>query len=753
MQKTIRCLLSIMLTLAFLTAISNSALPQSPLKGWLIESQQDWISAPFGYRRYKIKISANPPVPVKDAVEFKIVAKQQQNGRDHSITVTPITIKEGDTSAEVEVLVNQTNDSYDYKNLQLHIENDGDLNFDPNRDLISFVSDSAYGMASEGMPSILFISTAVTNQVTKQLRTKKSLVNVASTSVFSIDDKKFPAVEALYSLYPDVNGQPVGGSNAAKKNPTALDVMESPWLHAIDPANVPRNWLALTAVEIVVVSYEDLVQVAKSPIQMEAIRKWVAAGGTLVVNNASADYKQAPRIRALVDGQVSLSARQRSPWIVPGKQVNNLDKFVVLDSSVNYIYAGNQPDQRFTSKNELRDFRRDWQTIGKSDGLATAIDHAKCKFALYEYLLGRVVVVGDDMLAWNSDDWKHLLNASMLEGRTIRERFGSTKAAVPVDDFAIQGVGKPPVKEFQYLIGLFVLAIGPISYVVLKRKRRLQLLFLTVPAISLIACVSLVMYALLSDGFQNRGRMRSFTTIDHSRQRAVSFVRHSQYAGVQPDDYHFDNDEAVFNGRAWSSPRTVIRQHPTGVSVNGGDIRPRMPHQIISIRNYDSPKRLALLPPKSPGEPPGVQNQFDNPVRFAIMRTGDGYFFVENVAAGDTVVSQEISVEQGKLGSTAAGRKLITLLEEISPKVQDDFFARSAYTTDPFYYYGYNQSVGNETALVECDYQLAMLRTNLDSFFEEPGQYVAILEEYSGVPAPQPDIDYKNKLNIIHGIW
>ncbi len=752
MQKSIQYLSRLLLTVVVLAALPSHLMGQTPT-GWLVEFQEDWIRAPFGYCRCEFKISTSPPAPAKQTTDFQVVVKQFQNGREHLVSVTPITVREGDTFAEADVLINQTNDTYNNYHT-VHVESDGNLNFEPNRDLISlnfYVSGNF-----EGLPTILFISSAVTNKVTRQLRTKRGLINVAGGSAFAIDDAKFPAVDALYQVYPDVNGQPVNISGVVRKNPTALDIMESPSLHAIAPANVPGNWLALTAAEIIVVSYEDLAQIEKAPAQLESIRKWVAAGGTLVVNHCGADYKQAPRIRMMIDGQVSLSARRKSPWIVPGEKVRKLKKFVVQNRSpINYYYGAVQPDDnQFTTKDELREMRQDWQTIPESADLAKAIGDAECEFAMYQYLLGRVVVVGDDMLAWKEPDWKLLLNSSMTEDRTIRERFGSSSAAVPADNFAIQGVGKPPVQEFQYLIGLFVLAIGPVSYFILKRQRRLQLLFLTVPAISLMACLALVLYALLSDGFQNRGRIRSFTEIDHSRQRAVSFARHSHYAGVQPDDYVFENDEAVFNGRSWSSPRSIMTQSPRGTSLNGGDIRPRMPHQIVSIRNYDTPQRLALLPASSVGGPPGVQNQFDDPIRFAILRTDAGYFFVENLAAGDSVIAQEIPLKDGQsLASTTAGRELARLPDQISPKVTDEFFNRATYTSDPYNYYGYNPSATDFPASVECDYELTALRTNLNKFFAEPGQYVAVLEEFSGIPSPQPNIEYKNKLHIIHGKW
>ena len=48
-------------------------------------------------------------------------------------------------------------------------------------------------------------------------------------------------------------------------------------------------------------------------------------------------------------------------------------------------------------------------------------------------------------------------------------------------NFLIPGVGLAPVTQFQVLISLFVLVIGPLNFVLLRRWHKLNLLVITVP--------------------------------------------------------------------------------------------------------------------------------------------------------------------------------------------------------------------------------------------------------------------------------
>ena len=65
--------------------------------------------------------------------------------------------------------------------------------------------------------------------------------------------------------------------------------------------------------------------------------------------------------------------------------------------------------------------------------------------------------------------------------------------------FLIPGVGMAPVNGFRVLITLFVVLIGPVNYVLLRRKRRLHLLLVMIPAGAALVTGSLFAYAMVND--------------------------------------------------------------------------------------------------------------------------------------------------------------------------------------------------------------------------------------------------------------
>ena len=75
-------------------------------------------------------------------------------------------------------------------------------------------------------------------------------------------------------------------------------------------------------------------------------------------------------------------------------------------------------------------------------------------------------------------------------------------------------VGQPPVTMFVILNALFVLVMGPILYFGLRRRARLYLLYFLAPTLAFVATMGLFMYAFISDGFHNRGRIRQLTWVD-----------------------------------------------------------------------------------------------------------------------------------------------------------------------------------------------------------------------------------------------
>lgn len=99
----------------------------------------------------------------------------------------------------------------------------------------------------------------------------------------------------------------------------------------------------------------------------------------------------------------------------------------------------------------------------------------------------------------------------------------------------IPGLGDVPVRTFFFLILAFALLVGPANYVYWRRRRRLPMLLLTVPAIGLSTTVLLLGYGFLSEGLGVRAAERSLTIVDQVHRQAASWAARTLYAGLGPD--------------------------------------------------------------------------------------------------------------------------------------------------------------------------------------------------------------------------
>ena len=196
-------------------------------------------------------------------------------------------------------------------------------------------------------------------------------------------------------------------------------------------------------------------------------------------------------------------------------------------------------------------------------------------------------------------------------------------------DFAkllVPGVGLAPVTEFQVLITLFVLAIGPLNYWVLKRYNRLQLLVLTVPLAAMLLTGSLFAYAILSDGFGTTVRAQSVTTLDQRTGDAACWSRLSYYAGLAPGQgLTMPDDVAVYpiipgwNDTDVDASIGAARELEWAdheAKMTRGWLRSRTPMQYLTVRARKSPHRLELTPA---GGKIRAVNQLGTAIRFVLV--------------------------------------------------------------------------------------------------------------------------------------
>ncbi|MEM1304481.1 MAG: hypothetical protein AAGG46_06275, partial [Planctomycetota bacterium] len=131
-----------------------------------------------------------------------------------------------------------------------------------------------------------------------------------------------------------------------------------------------------------------------------------------------------------------------------------------------------------------------------------------------------------------------LAGREYLAERTWAERHGLApdEANNDFSNLLVPGVGLAPVIEFQVLITLFVVVVGPVTYWLLKQRQRTHLMVFTVPLSAATLTAALLLYAVLADGFGTTVRVRAVTLLDQPSGEHATWGRLSYYAGLAPSE-------------------------------------------------------------------------------------------------------------------------------------------------------------------------------------------------------------------------
>ncbi|HEX6962614.1 MAG TPA: hypothetical protein VF175_12150, partial [Lacipirellula sp.] len=210
------------------------------------------------------------------------------------------------------------------------------------------------------------------------------------------------------------------------------------------------------------------------------------------------------------------------------------------------------------------------------------------------------------------------------------------------NNLLIPGVGVAPVTQFQFLVTLFAVVIGPLNYWLLKRKNKLPLLLATVPIAAAVTTLLLFLYGIFADGFSVRARARTLTLLDQRAGEAVSWGRLSYYAGIAPrDGLSIPRDQLMYpimpswlsrrwGGRASAAPRHLEWQEEQ--LLTRGWLASRTPTQYHAITSRPSQKRLDL---RVIDDGLRIDNRLGVDVTHVAVEDHNGRFYwCENLASG-----------------------------------------------------------------------------------------------------------------------
>jgi hypothetical protein len=736
-----------LLVIGWGTSSAQGQLATRPL-GHLVSIDNRFPPPTNGYRLIRVTVETNPNKPVTREEKFTVVAMALSYQQEGQFVTAPLTIEVGKSSGTAELYFPAGTMNAGINSQQLFIERGaGNGKYEIRRDLFSTNLDLSSSILYDNKPQTLLVSSGIPQD--------NGIRWVGSDGDFVLADETpkssqaaIPALENLAVCFDESNG------TRPSNIPTLAAIDASPMIHAVHPLDLPARWIGLSGVQQIYISLADLKTLSLADdARRDSLERWVAAGGTLVVFDAKTQFQDANKIVPFLLGPArATEIRLAKPvvdqpsWREPTSKLHNIRR-LISTSSNQQRYGSNQEDRLELTETGITQ-QNAWLSVDVLD-----LPDAKSRFVIQSYVDGRIVAVADNMRTWQPTDFIRLQNSISVDDGWLSMRMGPLNPQTFLFGYKIPGVGEPPLIAFRVLIGMFLFAAGPLMVFVLRRWRQLQLLFLLVPLLSLTACGGLLGYAVFVDGFEAWGRVQSVTKIDQRLGSAVAHARCAYYSGRQPGPYRFDLNTVVMNPKTRYSPISVLRlvqdiPGRTTQAVSGGNIRPRTPHQIVSVRSVQTDRRLEFLRPREHSFPSAENIENPTPPNLGSFRNLLGakiLYLAANTQFG-LVEVQGLEAEEIKAAVPTNATTAQTHLRELAfvhSPIQEMHQRR--------YYYGYdaeNSSMGDEFKIVQA------LRNNLaNSHFEQPNTYVAIVERNPLIDPQIEPVNYKKQLHVIIGRW
>ncbi|MCA9133246.1 MAG: hypothetical protein KDA45_08825 [Planctomycetales bacterium] len=428
------------------------------------------------------------------------------------------------------------------------------------------------------------------------------------------------------------------------------------------------------------------------PARAAALRKYVAAGGVLLIHGAD----QPPHLSAVQDflspnaaspppaEWSSVQTPQQRWWLLSASEevappstaplkLDGLamvhDAALVADSWLQARWGGHLSNgeaiaQQLGAETTLND-----SLLEIRDNLLAPLSTEK--LLVHDHLFGKVLLASQplEQLPWR-----------LLE----QTEFPYNPTLVSISSDAdgnwfwrnlIQAVGKPPVWIFCGMVALFGGLLGPGLLIFTGRMQRRSLMIFLVPLISLFATGAIIAYGILHEGFETHIRLTSVQIIAPDGQLGFVWSRQNYFSGLPPrEGLIFEADtyaRPVYAEQASgfpgdSNPRRGVS---CNVSLQGqqqwrGWLRPRQQQQLLvgqAMKTIALPIAIepsGQSPPAAPlrdatlRQEPLRQESRTESVTFAVLRNltsaalplvvfrgaADDYYFYENLDAGQRVV-------------------------------------------------------------------------------------------------------------------
>lgn len=242
--------------------------------------------------------------------------------------------------------------------------------------------------------------------------------------------------------------------------------------------------------------------------------------------------------------------------------------------------------------------------------------------------------VGGSPLAYDAVDYWRA--RSWTPSTDVYGETGMLRVSRMLDDF-----GELPLRGFMVLLVLFALLMGPVNFWWVKRSKKPMLLLVTLPGISIVTSLGLVLFGVISQGLDVKVSTRSYTFLDQPARTATTAEVRRVFAGSSPGvGMRPQAGTAVFpEERFWSSnfrASAFFTRDLTNGRLLGGDFLP-VREPVVQLIMSDRPMRLRLDVTEVGGTIE-VANAFDGPIERLMLRDMQGELHQLNgeLAAGES---------------------------------------------------------------------------------------------------------------------
>jgi hypothetical protein len=569
----------------------------------------------------------------------------------------------------------------------------------------------------------------------KVFRNGKDLVRLTLSIGLPEVPREIPQPSLLIVSPTDIDGSEFARAAAGVVGRGESSVQKA---EIVPPGRLPTSWLAYSGLDFVALSLESLGRLPAE--QRLAILQWVDTGGNLIVYSVGGDPARSERLAALLGETLGGKDGDRAePWQSPSP--TDWEAITLVEPADPYGYAMSAGVEEASEAEPAQ--------AEPAEPVVTSVwgvDGAAFRYR--DRLLGRVFAFSENPFPGSVSDWGWMLKTMDQQRWTFPNRMGASgrRPSAGFLQFLIEGVSGVPVYAFLILMTLVTIVIGPLNYILLRRRRQVYLLLLTIPALALVTSVTLFAYSLLAHGFDVKSRIRSVTFLDQPRDTAVAVSRVALFAGLAPSEgLTFSPETAVTP--VWSSEDAI-----TGGRVvwggrqtfGGGWFRSRTRTQFYTATHRAQRGHLEMTP--TGAGTLRVANGLEWDIQSALIADADGTLYhIGELPAGAEGVARR--------AETAETSELARLFRENAPEGP---LSAVSYGSNP---YGYGYGYGYGYHIDQFTPNEGRIEKLLGGFYQnteatnllKPNTYVAVLSETPDIETGLEETTERGGFHVLLG--